>query len=135
MMKKIKLLPAKFKMAGLVLAILAYVVPVALGMMHIRPDLSSWKQDLSKTLLLLGLLLIAFTNEKVEDEFIATCRLKAMFWAFVFSVTFYLGNAVAPLLRIEMFSYSGFKVIFLQLVSYLIYFHLNIRGITRSHAE
>ncbi|MBS1574065.1 MAG: hypothetical protein JST09_02075 [Bacteroidetes bacterium] len=122
------LLPKKFKLVGLSVIILAYIIPVFMGLLHLFPNLSGWKQDMSKTGLLLGLFVIAITSENIEDEFVRDCRLKSMFVSFLVSIMIYLGTIIVPLLSIKVFSYSGFRVLFFELSIYLISFYLAVRG-------
>jgi hypothetical protein len=134
-MKQGALLPQHFRITGLIIIVLAFIVPVTLGMLHILPHLRGWKEELSKTAFLLGLFLVAFTRQKIEDEFVTSCRLTSMFNAFIVSVIFYLGATILSLLQIQVVSYSGFRVLFFQVFSYLVYFHLAIRGGMFGHAE
>ena len=127
-MSRYTLLTQKFKFVGLLIMLLAYIVPVMMGLFHLFPGLTGWKQDMSKTGLLLGLLVIAIASEKIEDEFVTNCRLKSMFVSFLVSVIFYLGTIIVPLLSIQMFSYSGFRVLFFELSIYLISFYSAVRG-------
>ena len=76
-----------------------------------------------------------FLNYAEEDEFIASCRLKSMFTAFAVSMVYYLAQAALPILYTQAFSYSGFRVLSFQLFTYLIYFHIAIRGGVFNHAE
>ena len=127
-MSRYTLLPKKFKLVGIAIIILAYIIPVFLGLLHLFPNLTGWKQDVSKTGLLLGLFVIAIARENIEDEFVSNCRLKSMFASFLVSIVFYLGTITVPLLRIQVFSYSGFRVLFFELSIYLILFYLGVRG-------
>ena len=121
-------LPRYCKIVGLLLITLAFLVPVAMGLLHLLPEMRAWKQDLSQIGILSGLFLVAFTRQPVEDEFVASCRLKAMSSAFIISIVYYLVQSLIPLLRMENFAWSGFRVFSFQLFTYLVYFHLAIRG-------
>lgn len=134
-MKKLGFLPRKFKIVGLVTILLSFLLPVTFHLLDLFPSQQNWKLDISKTLLLIGLFLIAITREKVEDEFVENIRLKSMFFAFVFSIVIYLGNALIPIFKMQAVSYSGFEVFFEELALYLIFFHLTIRGGMNKNAQ
>jgi hypothetical protein len=134
-MKKLGFLPRKFKLAGLCFIVLSFLSIVIFHLFDLFPGQQNWKLDISKTLLIIGLFLIAITREKVEDEFVENSRLKSMFFAFVFSIVIFLGDALIPIFKMQAFSYSGFEVFFEELALYLIFFHLTIRGGMNKNAQ
>jgi uncharacterized membrane protein (DUF441 family) len=127
-MQSFKLLPRRFIIVGCIVIALAYLVPILMGMLHLYPELSGWKQEVSKTALLIGLLLIVLTGEKTEDEFTNNLRLRSAIKALILTVFSYLGWAIYSILKVQTIEYSAFRVLFLELSVYLILFHLAIRG-------
>ena len=76
----------------------------------------------------IGLLIIVFTKEKIEDEFINACRLKAFKVAFVSGIIYYLQDAFG--------TYSGalinssFYLLMMQIGVYCIIFYILKAGLT-----
>ena len=95
-MKSIPLLPHRFKIIGLVLAVPGIILGVLNLYFEYRPDFLTIKtnpdmlfmntqnllDEIALTLTLLGLLAIAFSREKVEDEFVGQIRLNSLIWSF-----------------------------------------------------
>ena len=128
MIKKIDLLPSYFKIVGITVIALAYIIPIILGMMQVLPQLSAGKVELSKAAFIIGLFLIACTKEKTEDGFVTNCRLRSLFYAFTISLCFFVVFTIFPSLAVKQDSSSGFRVILMQLACYLVYFHISIRS-------
>jgi hypothetical protein len=127
-MAKARLLPKSFKLVGIGIIILFVLVPLTLGIFQLVPGKGPWLKHLVKSGLLLGLLIFALTNEKSEDEFVTNCRLKEASTAFFFAIFAYMANEILILFKIQQFSYSAFHVFIMELIFYLLSFHLAIRG-------
>jgi hypothetical protein len=95
-MKSIPLLPHRFKLVGLALLIPGIFLGVLSLYFELRPDFLNVKtntemffmntqnllDEIALTLTLLGLLAIAFSREKIEDEFVGQLRLNSLMWSF-----------------------------------------------------
>jgi hypothetical protein len=95
-MKSIPLLPHRFKLVGLALLIPGIILGILSLYFELRPDFLNVKtntemffmntqnllDEIALTLTLLGLLAIAFSREKIEDEFVGQLRLNSLMWSF-----------------------------------------------------
>ena len=118
------LLPNRYKIISI-----SVLMIIILGMITIKliyPDFidknRSLLKPLLKSILVLGLLILILSKEKLEDEFINHCRLRAFKFAFLCSAIsgvfciFGVGESILD-------SY-GFQVICTQLLSYLFFFSI-----------
>jgi succinate dehydrogenase hydrophobic anchor subunit len=83
-------LPNKFKITGLVLCIIS-IFSISI----IAFSLENFKYNdvldrIAKTVLVLGLLIISISKEKIEDELIAKIRMQSYNYAVIGTVIFYL---------------------------------------------
>lgn len=82
------LLPNYFKKIGLVIIVVSLIHLVLVKTMHL--NLSAVNKEIVRVVTLnafiLGLLLLAWSRDKVEDEMTIGIRLKAMGWAFIWAV-------------------------------------------------
>ena len=125
--KQPKLLGVQFKKIGIVVMILSMVPGLLVKTMHIT--LMASQKDLLKSLsysgFLLGLLFIALSRDKVEDELTIYIRLKAMQEMFMFAVIYVM---IKPLivwvLQSPFIDVSGQQLVTLMLVGYLISYYL-----------
>ncbi len=74
---KIKLLPYWFKFIGVGIAILSQIVNFSMDIWEINIE-----RDYTVLALILGLLLIALSSEKIEDEMSRQIRTNSIFYAF-----------------------------------------------------
>lgn len=121
----LRLLPHYFKRVGLVLIALTALTFITL--VTIRPEATQSIKDTVKLLLvsslILAMMLIAISRDKMEDELTQLVRLKAMALAFIYSV---ISTLVYPLITL-VFDGSGTKIsshelVFNMLVIYLLTF-------------
>ena len=125
--KQPKLLGVHFKKIGVVVMILSMVPGLIVKMMHIA--LMESQKDLLKSLsysgFLLGLLFIALSRDKVEDELTIHIRITSMQEMFIFAVIYVM---IKPLivwvLQSPFTDVSGQQLVALMLVGYLISFYL-----------
>src|SRR4051812_29090507 len=89
--KDLKLLPRYFKKVGL--AVMSLALIISIWFLPIKPNRSATEKNLSLMLtydmLLVGLLFIAFSRDKIEDEMTSQIRLRSMAFSFfwvIFSV-------------------------------------------------
>lgn len=126
---KSNLLPNSFKFIGATTFVLAFLVPIILGYF----DPQSWDEteghrQIAQTIMLLGLSAFILSKEKIEDEFINACRLKAFKVAFVSGIIYFLQDAFG--------TYSGallnssFYLLMMQILVYCVVFYLLKSGLT-----
>lgn len=125
--KQPKLLGVHFKKIGVVVMVLSMVPGLIVKTMHIVVMES--QKDLLKSLsysgFLLGLLFIALSRDKVEDELTIHIRITSMQEMFIFAVIYVM---IKPLivwvLQSPFTDVTGQQLVTLMLVGYLISFYL-----------
>lgn len=126
-------LPHSFKKIGIILVVVSILFLFARKLFDI--EISETIKFISKRVVLVGLLIIAISKEKIEDEMIRTLRAQAFTFAFIFGVVYAL---VQPLINYiasfiiekdkEPFSDVGdFQILWLLLTMYLLFFHMQKR--------
>ncbi|QNM86323.1 hypothetical protein H9W90_04150 [Polaribacter pectinis] len=115
----------QFKKIGLIIAIGTFVLMI--GRKYIED--SEWIRPILHGILLIGLLLISLSKEKIEDEFIDSLRSQSYRLAFIMAIVYSL---VQPLVNYgvgnllnqneEMKSFSYFQVLFFMLIVQLMFF-------------
>ena len=108
----------QFKKIGYTIAIGTFVLMI--GRKYI--DNSEWIRPILHGILLIGLLLISLSKEKVEDEYLESLRSQSYRLAFIMAIVYAL---VQPLVnfpddKLEAFSY--FQVLFFMLIVQLMFF-------------
>lgn len=115
----------QFKKIGYIIAIGTFIL--MLGRKYIEN--SEWVRPILHGVLLIGMLIISLSKEKLEDEFIDSLRSQSYRLAFLLAIVYSLvqplvNYAVATLLnqddKLEGFSY--FQVLFFMLVVQLMFF-------------
>jgi len=89
-------LPNHFKKVGVGIAIISLALVITQGITGIFPE---WVRFLLNNLLMLGMLMVSLSKDKIEDEFVVTLRSKSYQVAFIFGI--------------------GYTIIFLPLVNFL----------------
>lgn len=86
--KKYTLLPVYFKKIGIVVILLSFLPLIIVKTFNI--ELIHNQKELFKTLtlniLILGLVFIAWSRDKIEDEMTMSIRLSSMAWTFLWAV-------------------------------------------------
>jgi hypothetical protein len=86
--KKYTLLPVYFKKIGIVVILLSFLPLIIVKTFDI--ELIKSQKELFKTLtlniLILGLVFIAWSRDKIEDEMTMSIRLSSMAWTFLWAV-------------------------------------------------
>lgn len=97
--KPLKLLPNYFKKIGLgfILASFVFVVSIKIFGIHLTAEIKEMTKTIFWDILILGMLFIAFSKEKDEDELTMLIRMKALASAFVYVVIFKIVNDVFSL--------------------------------------
>ncbi|MFN5415225.1 MAG: hypothetical protein ACK5BM_08455 [Bacteroidota bacterium] len=125
--KQPKLLGVHFKKIGVVVMVLYMVHGLIVKTMHIV--LMESQKDLLKSLsysgFLLGLLFIALSRDKVEDELTIHIRITSMQEMFIFAVIYVtIKPLIVWVLQSPFTDVTGQQLVTLMLVGYLISFYL-----------
>ncbi|ARV14279.1 hypothetical protein [Polaribacter sp. SA4-12] len=115
----------QYKRIGYIIAIGTFVLMIARKYI----EDSHWLKPVLHGVLLIGLLLISLSKEKVEDEFIDSLRSQSYRLAFIMAIVYSLGQplvnyAVATLFNQddELQGFSYFQVLFFMLIVQLMFF-------------
>ena len=102
--KPLNLLPNYFKKIGLgfILASVVFVVSVKISGIHPTAEKKEMMKIISKDVVLLGMMFIAFSKEKDEDELTMLIRMKALASAFVYIVIFKIVSDVFGIIDQEL---------------------------------
>ncbi len=128
-LQKCLLLPNYFKTIGIVGAIISLVAIVGLKYFMVDSDTAIF---ISSRVLLISLLTIAISREKIEDELIVSLRLQAYTFAFVSGVVYAIFQPIVNLLvasaikpeKAEYEDMTVFVVLWFMLFVQLCFFHL-----------
>ena len=126
---KSNLLPNSFKFLGVTIFALAFLIPIAMGLLNPQPwDDTENRRQIAQAIMLVGLLILILSKEKIEDEFINSCRLKAFKVAFIAGIIYFLqdvfGTYNGSLLN------SSFYLLIMQIGVYCIIFYVLKAGLT-----
>ena len=126
---KSNLLPNSFKFLGVTIFALAFLIPIAMGLLNPQPwDDTENRRQIAQAIMLVGLLILILSKEKIEDEFINSCRLKAFKVAFIAGIIYFLQDAFGTyngsLLN------SSFYLLVMQIGVYCIIFYVLKAGWT-----
>lgn len=114
-----------YKKVGFIIALTSFVLMILRGFI----EDSEWLKPILHGSLLIGLLVISVSKEKIEDEFIDSLRSQSYRLAFILAIVYSLmqpliNYGVASLLnqddKLEGFSY--FQVLFFMLIVQLLFF-------------
>jgi hypothetical protein len=119
-LRKINFLPYYFKKIGFGLLIVSLISLGSLTFLDYSSDLI---KNISKSVLLIGLLLISISMEKNEDEYTMQLRARSYVMAFIFGVVYailqpYINYGVALILKKESADFeelSSFVIIWFML--------------------
>jgi len=84
---------------------------------------NNFLDEISSVLIILGGILVAFSQEKQEDEFIATIRLESLMWAT------YVNYAILLLAVLFVFDLPFFWVLVFNMFTMLLFFIIRFRWI------
>jgi len=122
-----RLLPHSYKIIGLSVFVFAFVIPIIMGMLH----QTSWEQTeprriIANTSMLIGLLLFILSKEKIEDEFINFCRLRAFRTAFIAGIIYFLQDALGTF-NGNLVN-SSFGLLIMEISVYIVVFYISKAG-------
>ncbi|WP_339661631.1 hypothetical protein [uncultured Polaribacter sp.] len=115
----------QYKKVGYIVAIGTFIVMIARKYF----EDSEWIRPILHGILLIGLLVISLSKEKLEDEFIDSLRAQSYRLAFIMAIVYSL---IQPLINFgvafllnqneEMKSFNYFQVLFFMLIVQLLFF-------------
>ncbi len=125
------LLPVYFKKIGLAVMVLAFVPAIIVKSMSV--ELMRTQKDLYRVFtfnaLILGLLFVAWSKDKVEDEMTVSIRLRAMAWSFTTTVLYVIFRPIVDLVfKDPIGTIVGQELVLCMLFSYLVMYYLQKRG-------
>ena len=102
--KPLNLLPNYFKKIGLgfILASVVFVVSLKISGIHLTAEKKEMMKTIFWDILIIGMLFIAFSKEKDEDELTMLIRMKALASAFVYIVIFKIVSDVFGIIDQEL---------------------------------
>lgn len=121
------LLPLYFKKIGLLVMILAFIPAIIVKSVNV--ELVQTQKEIFRVLTLnafiLGLLFVAWSRDKVEDEMTVSIRLKAMSWTFTWAVLYFIITPfIALLFKDLIVRLTGQLVVMSMLFVYLTIYYL-----------
>ncbi|TVR36631.1 MAG: hypothetical protein EA392_14700 [Cryomorphaceae bacterium] len=95
-MKTVPLLPHRLKWLGLMLTAFGLLIGSAAMYLDVRPqwlavethpempfmNTQNLIDEIALSLILIGLMVVAYSRERIEDEFVANIRLQSLLWSF-----------------------------------------------------
>ncbi|WP_420573424.1 hypothetical protein [Kordia sp.] len=123
-------LPHSFKKIGIALVVLSIVFLLARKLFSI--EISETIRFISKRVVLIGLLVIAISKEKIEDEMIKTIRGQAFSMAFIAGVVYtliqpainYIASLIVEDNNDPLTDLGDFQVLWFLLTMYLLFFYM-----------
>lgn len=124
-------LPVYLKKIGFFIIPLAVIIPIiVLKLMHIEPteNVKNILRVCCFDIVIIGLLFISLSKEKVEDERTILIRLQSMAFAFMWVAMSVVLEPLFYLLVNEQHHISGQKVVINMLLAYLVIFYYQKRN-------
>lgn len=125
-MKKNKLFPRKAKYYGIAIILLSWIPLLLLGKLGWLPKNNDVGLNIFQGIILLGFLLIIMSQEKIEDEFVDSCRLMAFRISFIFGIGVFITGSF-----IFGESKTGFQLLLGEIFIYLIIFYSLKSGLAK----
>jgi len=125
------LLPNYLKRVGIAVMLLAFVPAVIFKTMSIEltPSNKELFKLLSMNAFILGLLFVAWSKDKVEDEMTVAIRLKAMGWSFIMAVLVVIVKPFVDVLFKDPISdFKSQELIVSMLLVYLLMYYVQKKG-------
>ena len=121
--KPLNLLPNYFKKIGLgfILASVVFVVSVKISGIHPTAEKKEMMKTIFWDILIIGMLFIAFSKEKDEDELNMLIRMKALASAFFYIVILKIVNDIFNLIDHEPF--NNFDSYFFQMMMWYFFIY------------
>jgi len=125
--KPLNLLPNYFKKIGIgfILASVVFVVSVKISGIHLAVEKKEMMKTIFWDILIIGMLFIAFSKEKDEDELNMLIRLKALASAFFYTVILKIVNDVFYLIGHEDF--NNYNSYFFQMMMWYFFVYYSAK--------
>lgn len=125
------LLPFYWKKIGLAVMVLAFVPAIIVKVLHL--DIAQANKELFRLLtmnaFILGLLLVAWAKDRMEDEMTIAIRLKAMGWAFIWAILLVIIKPLVDLLlKDRIADMKSQELVVSMLFVYLLMYYLQKKG-------
>ena len=129
--KKYKLLPVYFEKIGIVVILLSFLPLIIVKAFDI--ELIKSQKELFKTLtlniLILGMVFIAWSRDKIEDEMTMSIRLSSMAWTFLWAVLLVVVRSSFDFLFHGTSSeFTDHQLVIMMLFYYLFVYYLKKRA-------
>ena len=128
------LLPNYFNKIGIVVMVLTVLpgVLVKLKAIEMAPAQKDTLKLLTMNFFILGLLLVAWAKDKLENQTTMTCRLKALSLTFIWAALYAIGKPLTDLLFNDSIAdLSAQELVLGMLVSYLFFYLIQKKGQNR----
>jgi hypothetical protein len=128
---EVGLLPNHFKKVGLAIMLLAFVpaVIVKVANISIAPAHKEIFRLLTMNAFILGLLFIAWSKDKVEDEMTVAIRLKAMGLSFMWAVLYVIVKPFVDMLFNDpVVDLKSQELVLSMLLGYLLLYYIQKKG-------
>ena len=124
-------LPHRYKVIGIVIAVLAVIGLIVLKTIDGEPI---WIKRLLRNIMLLGMLMISISKERVEDEMIASIRIQSYTLAFIIGVLYSVLQPVANAVVFTLldsdksaWEMSHFQVMIFMLLVQVMFFYVMLK--------
>lgn len=112
-------LPHTYKSVGWILALIAFCGLLFFKFSEVE---LAWSKPLIRNLMLIGLLLVSVSKERVEDEMIRMIRMQSYALAFVLGVLY---SVVQPLVNLAVFTLlgsenTGWEISYYQVMTFML---------------
>jgi hypothetical protein len=127
-------LPVYIKWVGVIIILLALIHGVLMKALNVemQPDQKELFRIFTMNAFILGLLFIALSRDRFEDERIISVRVKALAWAFIWAVIYVIVSPFIDLLfKDPVEDLSGQQVVMSMLLIYLLMFYLQKKGMKK----
>lgn len=136
-MKSVPMLPFRYKLTGLVISVIGLLAGIAAMYFDFQPEWLAVEthpempfmntqnliDEVALSLILIGLMGVAFSRERIEDEFVAHIRLQSLLW----SVAVYYAIVLISVWAFYNDAFWSVMIyhLFMPLLFYVVLFRLN----------
>ncbi len=125
---KTVLFPNYFKKVGVAIIVLSLATPITLKILELKPSEEDFNvlKPMVTALIFLGLFFLVSAKEKEENEFVESCRSKAMRFSFTYGIVYVIGSPFIHYLFEGnlLYEVSAAQVIGTMVMVYLMLFSL-----------
>lgn len=125
--KEYILFPHYFKKLGVIVIVSTFAIGLILKLMNVE-FVSTNKETFklfAMSMLIVGLLLIAWSKEKMEDEMSMYIRLNAIAWTFIWTISYVIFQPIAELVVGNVpRNVTGQQIVLIMLIAFIAMFYL-----------